>query len=288
VNSSAFTLVLATSEITSSGGSLSASSGSTSVAVTVPQGAFPLGESVSVSAAPISTVQAGVPTGQTAVAAFGVNYTGTAPSLPIQVQIKNASIPTSALVYKVLPSGQWVPVPATVNNGVLTVSFTSDPDFVVVNPNLAKNQRQIVWNGQQDQVANGIVAKDPVHGNLTTFMPIWYAMQVLKQEGLTSTWNGKVWNISTSGSAFTPNLANIAEGTGTDEIEINGQLVQNAYGMVAKDPLHGNMTTYMPIYWVFQALGHLGVQSSWNGTSWGMTYNASAIPAIPNGTSTGN
>jgi len=280
VNSSAYTLVLASNGIDATGGTVSAVSGATTVAVTVPQGAFQSDETVTVNAAPLSTVQAGVPSGQTAVAAFGVNFSGAAPTSPIQVQIQNSSIPTSALVYKVLANGQWQPVPATVKNGVLTVSFTTDPDFVIVDPNLAAGQRQILWNGQQEQVAHGIVAKAMVHKNMTTYMPIWYAMQVLKQEGLTSTWNGKVWNISTAGSAFTPNLSNLSVGTGADQIEINGQVVQNTYGMVAKDPAHGNMTTYMPIYWLFQALTHLGVQSSWNGMSWGMTYDASTLPAV--------
>jgi len=271
VNSSAFTLVLASQAIPAGGGTVNVTAGNSAVSVTVPQGALPAGDSVAVSSAPVATLQAGMPTGQTALAAFGVNFYGVTPSVPITLQIKNPSLPTSTLVYKVMADGTWMPIPATVVNGVLTLSISSDPDFVLANPNLMVDQRQILWFGQQEQVAYGVVAKDPVHGNLTTYMPIWYAMQVLKQQGITSTWNGKVWNLTTTGSAFTPNLTSLNTGEGTDQIEINGTLVQNAYGLVKVDPKHGNLTTFMPIYWVFEALNHLGLQSSWNGTTWDIT-----------------
>jgi len=271
VNTAAFTLALVTQTIPAAGGSINITSGNSSLAVTAPAGALAPGETVSLSSAPVSSVQTGVPTGQTAVAAFGVNFSGAAPNSAITLQIKNKDIPSTALVYKVMPDGTWVPVAATVVNGVLTLSFSTDPDFVISNPNLQPDQRQILWSGQQEQVAHSFVAKDPVHGNMTTFMPIWYAMQVLKQQGINSTWNGKVWNLSTTGTSITPDLTKISAGTGSDAIEINGTLVQNAFGQVSTDPKHGNKTTFMPIYWVFQALTRLGYDSSWNGTTWDIT-----------------
>lgn len=39
------------------------------------------------------------------------------------------------------------------------------------------------------------VAVDPAAHQKTTYIPIWYIQQTLKQLGLTSTWNGTTWNV---------------------------------------------------------------------------------------------
>ncbi len=246
------------------------------LSLSIQAGSFTSSQNVTVNQAPLSSLQGGAPSGMTPVAGFGVNFNGAAPTTPATLSISNKAIPASALVYKVLSSGMWMPVPAKVNNGRLSVPVTGAQDIVIANPNLPSNQRQILWNGQREQVAHALLGKDPVHGNMTTFMPIWYLMQILKQQGITSSWNGKVWNMSTSGSPFTPSLTGVSPGQGTSQIVINGQLVQSAYSQVAVDPAHGNKTTYMPIYWVFKALSHLGIQSSWNGSSWSITTSSSS------------
>lgn len=276
VSTSAFSLALTSAAVTSAGGTVSTHTTNSSITVTVPANAFTTSENVTVNQAPAASLVGGAPTGQLPIAAFGLGFSGAAPTAPVTLSITNKGIPASALVYQVSSSGVWAPIPATVNNGRLSVSVTGAQDIVIANPQLPSASRQVLWNGQRVEVAHGFVAKDPVHGNMTTFMPIWYLMQVLKAHGITSTWNGKVWKISTTGSTFTPNLSNVNVGQGTDQIEINGQLVQNAYGQVAVDPAHGNKTTYMPIFWVFQALSHVGLQSRWNGASWSITPAASA------------
>ena len=285
VTTSVFSQTVTTLAISSTGGTVTGHTTNSSINVTVPSGAFSVSENVTINQAPVTSLQGGVPNGQTAVTAFGLNFGGATPAAPVTLSISNKGIPTSALVYQVQSNGMWTPIPAQVNKGRLSVSVTNAQDIVIANPQLPTTERQILWNGQREQVAHGFVAKDPASGVMTTYMPIWYLMQVLKQQGITSSWNGKVWNMTASGSSFTPNLTNVTAGKGTYQIEINGQLVQNAYGQIAVDPAHGNKTTYMPIYWVFQALGHLGLHNRWNGSSWSITTSASSTSSSTSSTS---
>ena len=48
-------------------------------------------------------------------------------------------------------------------------------------------------NGKIIRNVNGFYAKDPQTGVETTYMPIWYVMQVLKTLDITSSWNGTTW-----------------------------------------------------------------------------------------------
>ncbi|MCL6636612.1 MAG: phosphodiester glycosidase family protein [Alicyclobacillus sp.] len=59
-----------------------------------------------------------------------------------------------------------------------------------------------------------------------------------------------------------------------DHIRLNGQLVSSPYGLVA----HG--TTYMPMWYVQQALQTIGISSSWDGSTWDI-HTASSVP-LPN------
>lgn len=264
--------VLTSQSVPTQGAVLKFQSGSSQVQLSVPSGAFSTAEQVTVSTTSTpSTVSTAIPSGQQPITAFAVSFSGPAPTVPITLTINNSTIPLSALVYKVAADGSLVPVVATVINGQVSISFSTDPEFVVVNPNLASNQRQIVWNGKQAEVANAFVAKDPVHGNLTTYIPIWYVFQALKAEaGITSTWNGHTWNLTTP-TGTTVTLPSAAQGTGNMQIELNGTLVWSVTGMVKTDPVHGNLTTYMPIWYVFQVLKSVGLKSSWNGATWSVT-----------------
>lgn len=269
VPSSVFPTILTQTTLTPQGGTVNTQSGNTTTTLTVPSGAFTSSTQVTMTTGAASNVTASLPTGQTFVDAIGANFSGAAPSQPVSLLIKDLSITRSALVYQIAANGSLQPIPAQVLAGQASVTLSANADLVIVNPNLGVNQRQILWNGQQEQVANGFVAKDPLSGTPTTYMPIWYVMQILKQAGITSTWNGSIWNMSTTGTA---NLTNISPNSpGNMQIEINGTVVENVTGQVATDPAHGNMTSYMPIYWVFQALQRMGISSNWNGVTWNMT-----------------
>ncbi len=80
-------------------------------------------------------------------------------------------------------------------------------------------------NGKVIYSVNGIISIDPESNQPTTFMPIWYVMQVLNRMGLNSSWNGQMWNLpnwsnqgavtSSSGSGSTGDGSGNSTGSGS-------------------------------------------------------------------------
>ncbi len=128
-----FTTVVSAQTVSSSGATLTGTANGSSVTVSVPSGAFSTPEQISLTSGNPTQVASDAPSGDTVLAAFGINFTGSAPKVPITVTISNASIPAGALVYKVTTNG-LVQVHATVTAGKAVISFSSDPNFVVVAP----------------------------------------------------------------------------------------------------------------------------------------------------------
>ncbi|MCF8567886.1 hypothetical protein LLE49_24495 [Alicyclobacillus tolerans] len=54
-------------------------------------------------------------------------------------------------------------------------------------------------------------------------------------------------------------------------IQAGSQVVSNPIGLWAIDPSTSQYTTYMPIWYVMQALDRFGVQSQWDGKNWNLT-----------------
>lgn len=104
----------------------------------------------------------------------------------------------------------------------------------------------------------------------TAYMPIYYVDQGLKKLGLQQSWDGKNWRLTTP-SSLKPDLSNLKPGKSSMGIYINGTLVQTVNGIYDKDPSSGAVTTYMPIWYVMQALKRASVNSSWDGKKWGVT-----------------
>ena len=266
-----FSAVLTRITATAQGQTVNLDTADSTLAVNIPGGALTAGETVNVTTASIASLHNTLPTGDTGIAAFGVQFAGASPATPVSITLKNQDIARGALAFKEAPDGTLTPVPAVIKHGVAVVSLTANADVFIVNPTLATNARQILWNGAQLQVSHGYVF------NHTTYLPIWYVMQLLKEKaGITSTWNGIIWNLTTSAP---PNLSSITPGTGKMQITINGTLVQNVEGQYGIDPLHNNKTTYMPIYWIAQVLQRVGIDSSWNGVSWDLSAPSSANSA---------
>ncbi|GMA63418.1 peptidoglycan-binding protein [Alicyclobacillus fastidiosus] len=110
----------------------------------------------------------------------------------------------------------------------------------------------------------------------TTYMPIWYVMETLDKEGFTHTWSGNVWNIIVPNTASQSiDYSDIRYGKGSMAIAINGTVVARVIGVTHVDPASKSTTTFMPIYYVEQALNRIGITSDWNGTTWKMKSNAS-------------
>ena len=254
----------------SDGGTIQKNQGNTMVDINVPQGAFTQPETLTVTAATPTQVThwvSGLSKSSVAVV-LGVNFSGATPTKPVTVTITNPIIMTYAQIYKLTSDGGLVPIKASISAGKAVVSFTSDPDFVVLN--VEKGQRIITMAGQA-RIVPGWVQTDPLYGNKTTYMPIWYVMQMLKTLKINSTWDGDNWKLTTENH---PILEKTSPGKGSMHLYLNGTLVQNVTGVYAKDPTTGKNTTYMPIWYVMQLLKTLNISSSWDGMTWTVTNNA--------------
>jgi hypothetical protein len=68
---------------------------------------------------------------------------------------------------------------------------------------VAPNSKEtgIYLGGKLMENAPTVAATDPSTGHLTTYMPIWYVMQLLNQVNIPSQWDGKTWYLA---SNYTP------------------------------------------------------------------------------------
>lgn len=163
-------------------------------------------------------------------------------------------------------------VAATLALGTLYVPMaiagsTTAPKYVL-------SKKEIDLNGKPISTPMGIAANDPSTGNLTTFMPLFYLMQVLKSIGVTYTWDGHYLNITVPDS-IKVDLSNVKPGNAEIKIALNGMLVATAPKLVAPDPYSHVNTTYLPIYYLGQVLKRVGITNTWDGTHWGLSLTAS-------------
>lgn len=113
----------------------------------------------------------------------------------------------------------------------------------------------------------------------TTYMPIWYIMQLLSTLQVKSHWDGRTWNLQLpAGVAIDDKV--ITTGKTGDAIELNGQMVERVDGLIAVDPASGQATTYMPIWYVIQLLNEFGIASDWTGTTWRLHTAASPLASL--------
>lgn len=126
-------------------------------------------------------------------------------------------------------------------------------------------QKQIQINGQKYIAPMGIVA------NNTTYMPIWYVMQALKQLGVGSKWDGVSWKMSLP-SYMTSTIKLSPHAVGSKKIFLNGALADKVNSITYRDPDSHVATTYVPIWYIMNVLNAANVHSSWNGTTWNLKY----------------
>jgi len=116
---------------------LNQTSGSASATVSIPAGALPSGSVVSIY--PITnatTLTSDIRTGQSYVTSFAVSWQapdGTSPTAlaPITITIDDHGIAAGDTVYALTSAGRLTPVGVAKANGVVTITFESDPVFVV-------------------------------------------------------------------------------------------------------------------------------------------------------------
>ncbi|MCY0892174.1 MAG: hypothetical protein OWR52_01510 [Acidibacillus sp.] len=67
--------------------------------------------------------------------------------------------------------------------------------------NVGTGTMSIRINGRLIQMVTGRVAVDPSTHHMTTYMPIWYVIQILMRAGVQNTWNGVSWSLQTNSSS---------------------------------------------------------------------------------------
>lgn len=92
-------------------------------------------------------------------------------------------------------------------------------------------------------------------------MPIWYIQTVLRRLGVPNTWNGREWDISSSGYprsiSYQPPYR-----SSTRAIVWNGRIAYYAPSIVYQN------TTYMPIWYIQQVLKKAGDYNTWSNPVW--------------------
>ncbi|AEJ43685.1 hypothetical protein [Alicyclobacillus acidocaldarius] len=146
----------------------------------------------------------------------------------------------------------------------------------------------IVVNDVPQSTPEHIVAPDPFGGGTgqaTSFLPIYYVDKALAQLGIQAEWNGGkgVLNLvapSTVKVSYPSSVESVPITSGTMVIEVNGKPVIYAPRITYQDYGAKDETTFVPIYYLEQALGDMGVQTDWqNGSEWDMTLQSVAASA---------
>ena len=109
----------------------------------------------------------------------------------------------------------------------------------------------------------------------TTYMPLFYVQQLLNDLKINNTWNGNTntWSISTPFSSQPTKT--LETKSGSMGIKINNKwFAAHVNKIVTVDPSSHQNTTFIPIWYIMQALQAIGLQSSWNnGTTWNVEAN---------------
>jgi hypothetical protein len=137
----------------------------------------------------------------------------------------------------------------------------------------------IEWNGKVLMSPQHMVRKESGATKPTSWLPIWYLFQVLKPLGIESSWNGKDWNLTVPSREVQDgtSLKNSSPPSRDIRIELNGRPVEFAPCVVHRDFSGQVMTSYVPIWYLMQALDRIGIISTWDGMTWSLT-TPQAVP----------
>ncbi|QQE78322.1 cadherin-like beta sandwich domain-containing protein [Alicyclobacillus sp. SO9] len=127
-----FRTVTTSQVVGNGGGTLASTSNDTQATLVIVSGAFAKQLQMNLTTGTVGP--SFVPSGWQVVAAYGVNFNSQyTPSKPLSFTLLNQGITPQSKVYKIV-NGKFVPVTATVTKGKAAISFTTDPDFVVLKP----------------------------------------------------------------------------------------------------------------------------------------------------------
>lgn len=127
-----------------------------------------------------------------------------------------------------------------------------------------------------------IVATDPWASRETSWIPVFYLQQVLGQNGVESTWNGRDltlippanWTVSDSATPQ-PRALGIQE----MDFMVGGKQYEVVPTIVTADPASGVPTTYIPVYYANQFLTkRFSMQTTWDGLYWRLATQDVLVP----------
>lgn len=84
------------------------------------------------------------------------------------------------------------------------------------------NRRNIILNSQVVETPYAIVTTDQSSGSQTTYIPIWYIMQILNALGIQNSWNGANWDINYYQPQSSTNAIVISMSSNTNQMLANG------------------------------------------------------------------
>ncbi len=137
-----FNSVVTTVTVQPSGGTVTATFDGATITITVPAGAFSQPTQVVVTSGDVTQIGSAGVSGKSAVLAFGISFlvngqplTATFPTA-IGVKVADNFASTDELVVYDTSTSAWAPVAgATVANGTISFTISSDPDFAVLASN---------------------------------------------------------------------------------------------------------------------------------------------------------
>ncbi|KUO95819.1 hypothetical protein [Ferroacidibacillus organovorans] len=146
---------------------------------------------------------------------------------------------------------------------------------------------QGVTSASTRMVLGGVDGSNPMHlirkesstSEPTSWLPVWYLFGVLSKLGIQSTWDGRHWNLQLPSGiqADLSHLPKVPSNADDISIQMDGATVEVAPRFVHRDLSGSVMTSYIPIWYLMQALDRIGVTSTWDGTTWSMSTGAKSV-----------
>lgn len=99
-------------------------------------------------------------------------------------------------IWYLMQTLQKLNIKSTWKDNTWSLTTSDTPNLDNINP--GHGTSSITINGTLVQKITGTAAVDPYSGKMTTYMPAWYVMQILKRLNVNSKWNGTIWQIYTT------------------------------------------------------------------------------------------
>lgn len=128
-----------------------------------------------------------------------LNWNGQTEAVPALVQQNTTYMP----IWYLMQSLQRMGIKSSWDGQDWNLTTASSPGLGTISP--GQGGMHIRLNGTLIANVDGVYAIDASTGRMTTYMPIWYLMQVLNRAGLQGTWDGTTWSLGLGSTLATTN-----------------------------------------------------------------------------------